>query len=195
MRSLKELLRLDKQIRVAGFDDAPFKRERGSAVNIAGVICSNTRFEGLLWGEVSKDGNDATEALSTLLRQSKFYDQIHVVLTDGIAVGGFNIIDLPALADSLQRPCIAVMRKQPNMAAIDKALKNFSDYTTRKKIMLQAGEIYRHNHFYYQLAHCHRETAAQVLERVTDRGYVPEALRLAHLIGAGVMTGQSSNRA
>ena len=129
---------------------------------------------------MSKDGNDATEVPSTLLRQSKFYSQIHAILTNGIAMGGFNIIDLPALPHSLQRPCITVMRKHPDTATIDKALKNLS---------------YQHNHFYYQIAHCHLETAAQVLERVTDRGYVPEALRLAHLIGAGVMTGQSSNRA
>ena len=195
MKSLEELLRLNKQIRVVGFDDAPFKMDRGSPVKIAGVICSNTRFEGLLWGEVSKDGDDATEVLSTLLRQSKFYDQIHVVLTDGIAVGGFNIIDLPALAHSLQRPCIAVMRKQPDMVSIDNALRNFSDYTTRKRTLLQAGETYQRDNFYYQVAGSDSETAAQVLERVTDCGHVPEALRLAHLIGAGVMTGQSSNRA
>jgi len=30
---------------------------------------------------------------------------------------------------------------------------------------------------------------------LTDTGHVPEALRLAHLIGSAIMTGQSSNRA
>ena len=38
-------------------------------------------------------------------------------------------------------------------------------------------------------------TAGQVLTRLTDTGHVPEALRLAHLIGSAIMTGQSSNRA
>lgn len=37
--------------------------------------------------------------------------------------------------------------------------------------------------------------ALRVLNRVTDTGKVPEALRLAHLIGSAVKTGQSSKRA
>ena len=87
------------------------------------------------------------------------------------------------------------MRKHPNMAAIDNALKKFSDYRTRRKAILRASEIYQRNNLYFQTADSDPETAAQVLGRVTDRGHIPEALRLAHLIGAGVMTGQSSNRA
>ena len=72
MRSLEELLRLKKTIRIIGFDDAPFQKERGSSVKIAGVVCSNTRFEGMLWGEVTMDGTDATEALVELLKGSNF---------------------------------------------------------------------------------------------------------------------------
>lgn len=86
VRSLDELLRLKKTIHVIGFDDASFKKERASPVKIAGVVCSGTRFEGMLWGEVKKDGTDATEVLVKLLQGSKFYEQINVVLIDGLHV-------------------------------------------------------------------------------------------------------------
>ncbi len=194
MRSLEELLRLKKTIHVIGFDDAPFKKEKGSPVKIAGVVCSDTRFEGMLWGEVKKDGTDATEVLVKLLQGSKFYEQINIVLIDGIAVGGFNIIDLPRLSDNLNRPCLAVMRKYPDLQAVNKALMNFSDFQQRKQLLDNAGKIYNHHTFYYQVSGCAPYTAAQVLERITE-GHVPEALRLAHLIGAAIMTGESSNRA
>jgi endonuclease V-like protein UPF0215 family len=36
---------------------------------------------------------------------------------------------------------------------------------------------------------------AEALKRLTDRGNVPEALRLAHLIGSAVVMGESSKRA
>ncbi|MGA9522477.1 MAG: DUF99 family protein [Myxococcaceae bacterium] len=36
---------------------------------------------------------------------------------------------------------------------------------------------------------------AQALRRITDTGHVPEALRLAHLIGSAIVTGESSHRA
>ena len=68
MKTLAELLRLHKQIRVLGFDDAPFSRERNSKVNLAGIFCANTRFEGMLWSEATKDGNDATDVIINSLR-------------------------------------------------------------------------------------------------------------------------------
>lgn len=192
---LSELIRKNKNIRVVGFDDAPFAAPRGSAVNISGVICSNTRFEGMLWGCAEKDGTNATEVLAAMLRQSKFYEQVHVVLIDGIAIGGFNVVDLPALAQTLKKPCIAVMRKMPDLTAIDSALKNFSDYEPRIERLKRAGEVHSLKSFYFQAQGCEAEIAAEALNRLTDTGRVPEALRLAHLIGAAVMTGQSSNRA
>lgn len=195
MRSLDELLRLKKTIRVIGFDDAPFQKERGSPVNIAGVICSDTRFEGMLWGKVSKDGTDATSIIVKMVKDSKFYEQLNAVIIDGIAVGGFNIIDLSRLSSDLNRPCLAVMRKYPDMQAVDKALMNFSDHQQRKQLLDKAGKIYNHHDFYYQVSGCSPNTTAKMLDRVTDRGHVPEALRLAHLISSAIMTGESSSRA
>lgn len=39
------------------------------------------------------------------------------------------------------------------------------------------------------------KVTAQTLTSLTDRGKVPEALRLAHLIGATVVKGESGKRA
>ena len=195
MRPLHELLRLNKNIRVIGFDDAPFNVDNDTRVKIAGVICSNTRFEGMLWGDVSKDGTDATDYLIDLLINSKFYEQVNVILIDGIAVGGFNIIDLPKLSNTLNRPCIAVIRNKPDLESVDNALKNFSDYKERKQTMSNAGEIIHFHPFYFQVSGCSPETAFAALKRLTDCGHVPEALRLAHLIGSAIINGESGRRA
>ncbi len=195
MKPIDEALRLNKQLRVIGFDDAPFQHKRGSDVNISGIVCSGTRFEGMLWGQIGKDGHNATDVITSLLTKSKFFDQVHAVLTDGIAVGGFNVIDLDALAQAVNKPCIAVMRKPPNLEAIKNALENFADAENRWQTILNAGEIYQHSAFYYQVKGGDSVQAGKILERVTDTGNVPEALRLAHLIGSAVMTGQSSNSA
>jgi endonuclease V-like protein UPF0215 family len=39
------------------------------------------------------------------------------------------------------------------------------------------------------------DEAAEALARLTDRGAVPEPLRLAHLVGAAISTGESGRRA
>ncbi|WDE04195.1 DUF99 family protein [Thalassomonas viridans] len=200
MKSLAEVIRLNKQLRTIGFDDAPFNRKAGSKVNISGIVCTNTRFEGMLWGEASKDGVDATDVLIDMLKPSKFYQQVHAVLLDGIAIGGFNLINLETLSESLQLPCIAVMRKHPDVAAVKKVLSRFDDAESRLATLAAAGDIYTYTSptdktFYFQMKGCSAETAGLLLEKVTDNGNVPETLRLAHLIGAAVKTGQSSNSA
>lgn len=195
MKSLKEILRLERQIRVVGFDDAPFDRAAGSPVNVSGVVCSGTRFEGLLWGEATKDGLDATDTVCDMLIGSKFHDQVHVVLLDGITFGGFNFVDLPALAARVDRPCVAVMRREPNLEAIRSILPRLSDPEERLARMERAGPIHTIGGFVFQVVGEEPEVVAQALAAVTDNGFVPEPLRIAHLIGAAVKTGQSGKRA
>ena len=125
MRPLAESLRLGKKIRVLGVDDSPFARTRGLPVSIQGILCSDTRFEGMMTAQISKDGLNATDVLIAAILNCKFYPQIQVILTDGIAFGGFNLIDLPRLSAAIDRPCIAVMRKMPDLSAIDNSLRLF----------------------------------------------------------------------
>lgn len=186
-----------KTLRVLGIDDTPFDRRQSEPVAVAGVVCANTRFEGMLWTHVQRDGHEATETLIGLIQGSKFYDGLHAVLLDGIALAGFNVVDLPRLATALQLPCLTVMRKPPDMAGIHLALERMGPEAKalRLPLLAAAGPIYQHRAFCYQVQGLRPELAGQLLERVTDTGHVPEALRLAHLIGAAVLTGQSSKRA
>lgn len=195
MNTTQEAIRKNKRLRVIGFDDAPFSKFLDNKVNISGIVCSNTKFEGMVWGELTRDGLDSTEILAELVTGAKFYSQLHAILLDGIAFGGFNIVNLPALSHHTRIPCIAVMRKFPDMAAIDKALKNFPDYEQRKQLISLGGKIKQSGDFVFQCAGIEPELARDVLLRTTDTGKVPEALRLAHLIGAAVKTGQSGKRA
>ena len=195
MKPLETQLELGKRIRALGIDDAPFDRERGGSVNVCGVICAKTRFEGMLWGEMTKDGWDATEKLTSLVGESKFFDQLHVILIDGLTLGGFNIVDLPRLHKALELPCIAVMRRMPDWQAIDQALGYFDDGAERKAILQKAGTVHDAENQCFQLAGCEVATAKKVLGQLTDTGFVPEPLRLAHLIGSAVKKGESGRRA
>lgn len=192
---LEVLLRNRRKIRTIGFDDAPFIRKAGKPVGVAGVICADTRFEGMVWGQIEADGWDATETLSQLLIGGKFLSQLHVVLLDGISLGGFNIIDLPLLAAKLERPCIAVMRKQPNLNAMIYAMQRLPHPEKRLETVRRAGSIYEYSPFYFQVCGADSEIAAQVLRQLTDCGHVPEALRLAHLITSAVVKGESGKQA
>lgn len=192
-KSLEYLLKNDRTIRVIGFDDAPFQRGSGDKVAIAGIICGLTRFEGMLWGEIDPDGWNATEVIYQLLANSKFLPQLHLVLLDGIGFGGFNIIDLPQLHQRLNLPCVSVMRKFPDLVAMKEAMSRLPEVETRWEIVQRAGQIYQKPPFVFQVCGEQPEIIAATLSRLSDRGNVPEALRLAHLIGSAVIKGESGN--
>ena len=192
---LQALVRQKRQIRAIGFDDAPFTRHQIAKVNLSGIICSNTRFEGMVWGAVEADGRDATEVICQLLIGKKFHPQLHLVLLDGIGFGGFNLVDLPQLSDRLQLPCVAVMRRPPNLNKMKQAMSRLPNYRQRLAVLQRAGQIYSYPPFFFQVYGEQPEIIALALSQLTDRGKVPEALRLAHLIGAAVINGESSSQA
>ncbi len=193
--NLASLLKLNRTIRVIGFDDAPFIRGAGGKVNLAGIICGGTRFEGMVWGELQEDGFDATETICKLLTGSKFLPQLHIVLLDGIGFGGFNVVDLPTLAEKLKLPCVAVMRRQPDLDAVIDAMSRLPNLDKRRELLKRAGTIHEYSPFVFQVCGEQPEIIAKVLEKLTDCGKVPEALRLAHLISAAVIKGESGSSA
>ncbi|ARV62357.1 hypothetical protein BZZ01_30350 [Nostocales cyanobacterium HT-58-2] len=192
---LESLLKLNRTIRVIGFDDAPFLRGVGGKVHIAGVVCAGTRFEGMVWGKVQQDGLDATDTICELLIGGKFLPQLHVVLLDGIGFGGFNLVNLPELASRLQLPCVAVMRRVPDLIAVEEAMSRLPCFPQRYNLLKLAGKIYEYPPFFFQVCGEEPEVIAGVLQRLTDCGKVPEALRLAHLIAAAFIKGESSSSA
>lgn len=195
MRDLDFLLKHNRTIRVIGFDDAPFKRHSGQSASIAGVVCAGTRFEGMVWGKVEQDGWDATEVILKLLLGRKFLPQLHVLLLDGIGFAGLNLVDLPQLAQQLQIPCVAVMRRKPDLVAMEEAIRHLPDPERRLELLHRAGTIHAYPPFYFQACGATPQAIASVLQRLTDCGKVPEALRIAHLIGAAVAKGESGRSA
>lgn len=192
---LPRLLQLNRAIRVIGFDDAPFQRGQLEKVPFAGVVCAGTRFEGMVWSDLTVDGWDATDRITQALLPGKFLPQLHLVLLDGITFGGLNIIDLPQLASQLNLPCVTVMRRYPKLEKMHGAIAQLPNPDQRLALLEKAGPIHPAENFCFQVQGEEPQVIAAVIERLSDRGHVPEALRLAHLITAAVITGESGNQA
>lgn len=107
---------------VIGFDDGPFPREHRGDVLLVGVVCSGTRVDGVVSGRIRRDGVNATRAMIDLVRASQFGVHIQAVLLQGIAVGGFNVVDVHGLSAALRVPVLVVTRRPPDMGAVKRAL-------------------------------------------------------------------------
>ncbi len=180
---------------MVGIDDGPFERGRRREVLVVGAIYSADEFEGLLSTRVRQDGWNATDRLIQMVGRSKFRAQLHCVLLDGLTLGGFNVVDLPRLAGALDLPCIAVTRQAPRRGSIDAALENLTRPAARRRLMDAAGEVHQAGQLHFQAVGVTPGVARRLLRSSATRGHMPQAIRAAHLIASGVVTGESGKRA
>lgn len=181
---------------VAGFDDAPFAREHRGDVSIIGAVCSRTRLDGVLRGRVRRDGANATARIAALVSESSFAQHLQAVLLQGIAVAGFNVVDVHRLAELVSRPVLVVARRRPDLEAIRRALGRTGPGWERKwRLIERAGAMEPVRGVWVQRVGLDRHSAEQLLAATTLHGKLPEPLRLAHLIAGGVTTGHSRGRA
>ncbi len=180
---------------VVGFDDAPFAHEHFGDVRVVGAVCSRTRLDGVLSGKVRRDGVNATDELIRLVR-GKFREHVRAVLLQGIALAGFNVVDIHRLSAELDVPVVVAVRKHPRLHLVEDALRERTRGGARKwKLIQQAGTLEQIGPMWIQRVGLERGEAAALLRATTLHGNLPEPLRLAHLIAGGVTTGQSRGRA
>ena len=187
---------MQKYASVIGFDDAPFPRDYVGNVKIVGTVYAKLQLKGVLIGEVEKDGLDAAEKLVALIKQSKFAPNIHLIMLQGIALAGFNVVDVFYMHEQLNLPILVVSRKLPAMKAIRDALQmNVCGGQEKWTLIERLGQMEPAGHVYVQRVGLTLKQAAETVTRFTVDGYIPEPLRVAHLIAGAVAEGQSRGRA
>ena len=180
---------------VVGFDDAPFAPEHRGDVPVVGAVFCGNRLEGVLRGKVRRDGANATGELVRLVERSRFRVHLQAVLLQGIALAGFNVVDLPGLHQRLQLPVLAIARRAPDLAAIERALRGPVPGGLRKWRLLQrAGPMQPLAGLQVQRVGIDAEQAAEMIARLAVNGRMPEPLRTAHLIASALGPGCSAQR-
>jgi len=193
------LRKVKKEVRILGIDDAPFNKECDKKVLVtATVFRGGSYLDGLLSCYVQVDGDDATAKLISLIKKTKHLEQLQCVMINGIALGGFNVIDINQLSKKTKLPIIVVIRRIPNLHKIKKALKKIKA-TYKVKLLKKAGKIYpvkiKKKHVYIQVAGINLELATQVVKLTAIHSLIPEPIRVAHLIASGIILGESRGRA
>jgi endonuclease V-like protein UPF0215 family len=183
------------EVRILGIDDASFDKFNDITVRVIGVFFRGGAFlDGVISTLAQVDGDDATQNIIRMINNTKFKPQTQCIMLDGIAVGGFNIIDVVELNQQTSIPVIVVMRHYPDFPAIEKTLR---DLGMEHKIILlkKAGEITQAGKLFIQRAGISLQKSQEFLTISCTRSYVPEPIRVAHLIGQGMTYGESRGRA
>lgn len=185
------------QIRVIGFDDGTFsfksKIERDKTILIGVVMKGSQDVVGILSRWIEVDGTDATEKMIDAVVNSRFKD-LRVIMLKGITYAGFNIVNIEKLSRETGLPVIVVIRKKPDLKAMEDALKkHFRDAEERIKLLRKGGEIREliPGKLFYQAYGIEPKTAEEIIKITQKSSLIPEPLRLAHMIASAVMTGES----
>jgi len=187
------------EIRILGIDDSALLSEK---VMIVGTVFRGGDWmDGVLRSEITRDGLDATEVISTMVKNSRHYGQLRVIMLDGVTYGGFNVVDTEELYRETGLPVIVVMRAYPDFEKIRAALRHFSDGELRWEIIQKAGKIEKlvteknGTSIYIQKAGIGIKSAEKIVRLTSIRSNIPEPLRVAHLIATGIIFGESRGKA
>ncbi|HDD60640.1 MAG: DUF99 family protein [Thermoplasmata archaeon] len=187
-----------KDIRFLGVDDSIVDFSSPYTDIVGVVMRSGGYIEGVLWDRVTVDGDDSTEVISSMILKSRFRDQIGVVLLDGFAVGGFNVVDIEELHRKVSVPVITVSLKKPSPGEMERALKGRIPGWERKLELMKERRVERvdvgEGVLYISMAGIERERAVEMLKASIVRGRTPEPLRVAHLMASALGKGESTPR-
>src|SRR3989338_3847587 len=182
---------IKKEIRVIGIDDSPFNKFREEETLAIGVVMRGGKsIDGILSTKVGVDGDNATARLVEMINKSKFKLQLRCIFLDGIALAGFNVIDIRELNRKTGIPVVTIIRRKPDIARIKEVLNKLNQ---KEKIALldKSGSVVNFGKIYAQPIGLSIEKLKEILKLVCTRSHIPEPLRLAHLIASGVVKGES----
>jgi endonuclease V-like protein UPF0215 family len=195
----KNFRAIKSEIRILGVDDAPFTPHTEGNVLVVGALFRGASWlDGVLTTQVRIDGTDSSEQIINMVNNSRHQGHLGVIMLDGITFGGFNVVDIAQIFEKTKVPVIVAMRKYPNFEKIEKALQNFSDGNERWKNVEKAGPVYSVNDsesLFIQISGIELSDALEIVKLSTTHSNLPEPIRTAHIIAAGVETGESYGNA
>ncbi len=190
---------MKQQIRILAIDDGPFNFGEEKARVVGVVMRLPSYLEGVMTSEVEIDGLDSTDSILEMIARSRYMDGVKLILLDGAALGGFNVVDVNRIHNETGLPVATVTRDRPDYAEIEKALrKHFEDWEARLT-MMKSTELdefeTEHTPIFVGRIGIERNELAEMLAASTVQGALPEALRVAHLIATAMAKGESRGRA
>jgi uncharacterized protein len=194
------MIKMKREIRIMGIDDSPFDKFKDKKVLVvASLYRGGNYIDGLLSDYVSVDGSDSTKKMILMINKSKFKPQIQCIMLKGIAVAGFNVIDINELQKKTKIPVIVVMRIYPNLQIINDAIKNVMNWKKKWNLIVKAGKIneikIKKGKLFCQLSGINENKAKEFLSISCTNSNIPEPLRVSHIIASGIVKGESGGDA
>lgn len=162
-----------------------FRRDRSYSTLGGAVVRASRVTDGFSLSTATVGGTDATDAVVACYRRLDRED-VRYVLVAGLALSWYNVVDLHAVHDAVDRPVLSVtfeagdplaepLREQFDGDALDRRLATYRDQPSRRPVEVDHGRAF------VRAVGVDDDEAARVVRAFTPEGGRPEPLRVARL--------------
>ncbi|MHA2074271.1 MAG: endonuclease dU [Candidatus Hodarchaeales archaeon] len=176
---------------VIGIDDGGFSRfsKENREIPVYGVIMKGSSYvDGVIQCHIERDEPNVNMKIKNMIERSSHKAQLKAMFFQGITIGGFGVLDIEGMYAETNIPVIVILRKYPDYTKIRSALKKiFPNDDKRWNHILRAGtplEVQKDPLILIQVSGIHPKDAFLLVQKCAVVGTIPEALRIAHFIGA-----------
>jgi uncharacterized protein len=171
-------------IRVLGIAES-FNRTSTCSTLAGIVIRRDLIIDGMIFGNVTIEGNDSTQNILSMYRSLKRND-INCIMLDGLVISMYNIIDGKELQESIDVPVIAITFKDSeglegtinhhfsNDSKVK--LEQYHKLGQRDKILLKTGKS-----LFIRYWGISSNEALMIVNSFTLQGSIPEPIRIAKI--------------
>ena len=180
---------------VLGIDDAPFTKGEDLSVPIVAVMMEGaTLVDGVAVNRMKIDDPEATRFLIDWIRQMRWTPSLQGIVFGGITIAGLGLLHLPTLANELNLPILTVTRQDTHDSTLDTALiaAGLSDRLPVLNDNPASVEI--DTGIFASFCGISDKEAKKLIRSTLQKSTMPEPLRVAHLIGAALVNGESKGR-
>lgn len=160
-----------------------FRGGTGDSTIAGAVVRADRTVDGLAFSTCSVGGTDVTDAVADCYHRLDRED-VRYVLVAGVALAWYNLLDPTALADSVDRPVVAVtfeessgledgLRDAFDGEALSERLERYRALPARRSTTVNGEPVF------YRPVGLSDEEAERVLDAFTPEGGRPEPLRVA----------------
>jgi len=180
---------------VLGVDDGPFDKRTDRTVPVVGVMTEGADLvEAVATTSFAVDGAGAADHLAGWVAGLRFVSALHATVLGGMTIAGLGVVDIEELAERLGMPVMIVNRQQPSDDRLIQALRA-AGLEERIPIVERAPRAWQlAEGLFVTHAGADREEAGRILSAIRMKSQLPEPLRLAHLIAAAIVNGESRGR-
>jgi endonuclease V-like protein UPF0215 family len=180
---------------VLGVDDGPFHKGQKESVPVVGAMMEGADLvESVAVTRFEVDGAEATDFLARWISGLRSHASTQAVLLGGITIAGLGVVDIDELAARLDRPVIAVNRRDPSDSRLREALLS-AGFHHRIAILESTPPATRmRDGPFIAWAGAGFELAEHLVRSTLRKAQLPEPLRVAHMIARALITGESRGR-